>query len=85
MIGQKFATPKVDYWCSPPGNSTFEMWNVSEWRSFSSPSNKFENKKGDLVDRCHIYDVSYDSELSSAVDGIIISSKYHVYLFIYLK
>ena len=76
MIGQKFATPKVDYWCSPPANSTFEKWNASKWRSFSSPSVEIGNKDGDLVDRCHIFDVSYDNELSSAVDGIIILSKY---------
>ena len=85
MIGQKFATPKLDYWCSPPTNSTFEMWNASKWRSFSSPNIKIGNKKGDLIDRCHIYDVSYDSELSSAIDGIVISSTYNLYSFIYSK
>ena len=75
MIGQKFATPKLDYWCSPPGNSTFETWNVSKWKSFSSPRMKIGNKNGNLVDRCHMFDVSYDIELSSAVDGIVMLTK----------
>ena len=69
MIGQKFATPKVDFWCSPPNNSSFEKWNTSQWRSFSSPQVQSKNDNDLLTDRCQIYDVPYNNRLSNEVSG----------------
>ena len=72
MIGQKFATPKLDYWCAPPTNSSFEKWNITKWRAFSSPS--MDNQKIDepQYDRCQIYDVDYDEHLLNRISGSII-------------
>ena len=70
MIGQKFATPKVDFWCSPPNNSSFEKWNTSQWRSFSSPRVHSKNENNLLTDRCQIYDVPYNNKLYNEVSGI---------------
>ena len=71
MIGQKFATPKIDYWCSTPTNSSFGKWSISKWRSFSSPKVKSKNKHDELVERCQIFDVSYDENLFNEIEGRI--------------
>ena len=72
MIGQKFATPKIDYWCAPPTNSSFEKWNISRWRAFSSPTAGNPNIDEQQYDRCNIYDVEYDENLLGKISGNII-------------
>ena len=67
MIGQKFATPKLDFWCAPPENSTFEHYDVSIWRAISSPraNGNVKQPEDDVdieYDRCQIFDVNYNDE-----------------------
>ena len=74
MIGQKFATPKIDYWCAPPRNSSFEKWNTSKWRAFSSPSSSNSITDEPTYNRCQIYDVKYDESLHNGINGEIVTS-----------
>ena len=69
MIGQKFATPKVDYWCAPPKNTSFEKWSTSRWRAFSSPYVANQNVFEHQYDHCQVYDVSYDETLANIING----------------
>ena len=69
MIGQKFTTPKVDYWCAPPKNTSFEKWSTSRWRAFSSPYVANQNVFEHPYDHCQVYDVSYDETLANIING----------------
>ena len=70
MIGQKFATPKIDYWCAPPSNTSFQEWDASKWRAFSSPQTNIEGSDGAPdYDGCRVYDVEYDNQLFEVVNG----------------
>ena len=76
MIGQKFATPKIDYWCAPPANTSFQEWDASKWRAFSSPRTNIEGSSGaPKYDRCKVFDVEYDNQLFDVVN----SGRYEVY------
>ena len=73
MIGQKFATPKVDYWCAPPANSSFQKWSKPKWRKFSSPKIDGASTNEVQYDRCQVFDIEYNEELFRTVNGKVLT------------